>query len=167
MTEGGGDVVVPTLSRTGKGSSVIGRPSRARRTRRPIARPFCAPGCSTVVSTVVEPGQVDAVETGDAHVVGHAQAQGLGGTHDARREQVGLGHDGRRPACRRHVEQQPAGRLPGLDGEVVRLHHRGVGAGERAEPGEPPGGVGVGGPRDVLLGDPPGGGAGARHVPGR
>ena len=47
----GGDDVVPTRSRTGNGSSAIGRPSRARRTSRPMRRPFSAPGCSTVVST--------------------------------------------------------------------------------------------------------------------
>ena len=127
---GWGDEVVPTLSRTGKGSSVICRPSRASRTSRPIARPFSAPGCSTVVSTWSSHGRSTPSNPVTVTSCGHPQAQGLGGAHDPRGEQVGLGHHRRRPARCRHVEEEPAGVLPGLDGEVVRLHHRGLGTGE-------------------------------------
>ncbi len=112
VTEGGDDEVVPTLSRTGKGSSAIGRPSRASRTSRPIARPLSAPGCSTVVSTWSSHGRSTPSNPVTREVLRHPQAQRLRGAHHPGGEQVGLGHDRRRPAVRRHVEQQPGRRPP-------------------------------------------------------
>ena len=137
-------MVVPTLSRTGNGSSVIGRPVE-RLAHEPTHGPaLVRAGLLDGREHVVEPGQLDAVEAGDAEVGGHAQPEGLRRPHRSRGEQVGLGDDGGRPPVGRHVEQQPGGGLPGLDGEVVGLHDRGVGAGDRAEPREPARGIRVG-----------------------
>ena len=111
MTEGGDDEVVPTLSRTGNGSSAIWRPSSARRTSRPIARPLSAPGLLDGGEHVVEPGQVDAVEAGDREVLRHPQAQGLRGPHHAGREEVGLRDDGGGP-LRAPARRGAAGRRP-------------------------------------------------------
>ena len=76
-------------SRTGKGSSLIGAPSRPAGPALPIA-PLSAPGCSTAGEHVVEPRQRDAVEASDAEVLRHPQPEGLRGEHHPGREEVGL-----------------------------------------------------------------------------